>query len=153
MKLPKPDWRRFIADIWAHMWAPESPLRVSGNLAVTIVLISLFVAATKHLDWITHHFSPGWLFVTIVVASFGLFYVRRFCCLGYGLLEIVMGSVIVFDTIFFGPTPDPSRSDEPVIKIAAGMYLTIRGIDNCMHWLARRLGGAPAWVRWILRSE
>jgi hypothetical protein len=57
MKLPKPDWRRLIAD----MRAPESPLRVGGNLAVTIVLMGLFVAATEHLDWITHHLSakPG----------------------------------------------------------------------------------------------
>ena len=138
---------RFIAE----MRAPVSPYRVLANLAVTIVLLSLFFAVTRHLDWITQHLSLNWLFATILLASFGLFYVRRFFRVGYGLLEIVLGSVIVFDTIF-GPTPDP-RSGEAIVKIAAGMYLTIRGIDNCMQWLTPALEGAPAWVRGIFRSD
>jgi hypothetical protein len=162
MKL-KRDWRRFLAEIttklkpdWPRFWAdmrapPALPMRILGNLVVTFVLLIAFLVAAKFLDWIRQHVSPGWLFATILVASFGLFYVRRFCRLGYGFLEVLLGLVLVADTIF-GPTPDPSRSDEPVIKIAAGMYLAIRGIDNCMIWLTPKLGGAPPWVRGNVRS-
>jgi hypothetical protein len=90
--------------------------------------------------------------VTIIAVCFVLFYVRRFGRLGYGFLEIFLGFGIVANTIF-GPVPDPSRLDEPFIRIAAGMSLAIRGIDNCIHWLSPRLIGAPARVRWIFRSQ
>jgi hypothetical protein len=144
MKLPKPDWRRF-ADIWrkfiadsrarisarrarisaapplswrqfkADMREPTSVPRFFLNLGVPFVLLILFLAAAKYHDWITRHFSPGWLFVTILVASFGLFYVRRFCRLGYGILEFLLGVAIVGDTIF-GPAPESSKLDESAIK-------------------------------------
>ena len=40
-----------------------------------------------------------------------------------------------------------------MIKIAAGMYLAIRGIDNCVLW-GTKLGKVPGWIiRWILGSE
>ena len=147
MKL-KPDWHRFLADLRA----PDSPLRIGGNFAVSLLLLALFGLAAKHLEWITRHFGGGWLFLAILVACVVLFYVRRFVRLGYGMLEIMIGLALVADTIL-GPAPDPTKLDEPVIKIAAGMYLAVRGIDNCMYWLTPKIGGAPAWVRAIFRSD
>jgi ABC-type sugar transport system permease subunit len=133
-------------------WQVHVVGEVFPNVVVALILAILLFSAVKHSDWIISHFSGGWLFGTILIACVVLFYVRRFFRLGYGMLEVLLGLGIVADTII-GPLPAPSSADEPIIKIAAGMYLAIRGIDNCMNWLTPRLADAPAWVRRILRSE
>jgi hypothetical protein len=121
------------------------------NVVVWALLFFLLVRAVNRLDWLIHHFSSGWLAALIFAVCFALFYVRLFFRLAYAGLEITIGIVLVLDVIQ-GGIPDPTKIDEPTIKIAAGMYLVIRGIDNCMHWLAPKLERCPAWVRYIFRS-
>jgi hypothetical protein len=71
--------------------------------------------------------------------------VRRYFRVGYGAFEIVLGLYAVSDTV-----RGAGGLDEPMLKIAVGIYLAIRGMDNCTQWLAPRL---PAWVRRLLRLE
>jgi hypothetical protein len=121
------------------------------NCAVWIVLFGLLLLAAQHLEWLINHFSVGWLATLIVAVSVVLFFVRRGFRLAYAELEITLGIFLVITTIR-AETPDPSI-DQRAFKIAAGMYLVIRGIDNFMTWLKPRIERCPPWIRYIFRSQ
>jgi hypothetical protein len=126
-------------------------LEAVQNFAVFLVLSVLCFLVVRRLQWVANHTTPGGLLGGIAVACVLLFYVRRFFRLGYGALEFLLGLSIVADVVL-GPTPDPTKLDEPLIKVAAGMYLAIRGIDNSLQWLDRKFpASTPQWIRLILR--
>lgn len=107
------------------------------NVWVALMLTFILVAITLGLPWI-HRQIGGWLLmVAILVVCAGLFYARHKWRLGYGLLEILIGGFIVYDLVV-AAIPSVRASDEAIFKLAGGMYLAIRGMDNSKQWYCAR---------------
>jgi hypothetical protein len=71
--------------------------------------------------------------------------------LAYGTVEIMIGLSAIFGAIERAPhvVEDPATS-LLLIQLAAGMYIIVRGIDNCAQ--AKPWMGGVAAFRWLWES-
>jgi hypothetical protein len=101
------------------------------ELALGLGLAALLREAAIYLPWIRENVSRYLLVSAILVLSYGLYTMRRFCRYGYGFLEAVIGFYVIFGTMERAPPiiDDPS-TDLILVQIAAGIYIIIRGFDN-----------------------
>ncbi|MBV8093192.1 MAG: hypothetical protein JOY71_01450 [Acetobacteraceae bacterium] len=110
------------------------------SLFVGCGLFYLFFQAVQRIDWVILSFGTSWLLLAMIFGACIALFGMRSCVvtrLGYGLLEILIGVDVVFMTVTAiganGTPLDPVKREETVIKIAAGMYIVIRGLDNLIQ--------------------
>jgi hypothetical protein len=87
----------------------------------------------------------------IIGVCIGFYLIRRSSPLAYGTVEIMIGLSAIFGAIERAPhvVEDPATS-LLLIQLAAGMYIIVRGIDNCAQ--AKPWMGGVAAFRWLWES-
>jgi hypothetical protein len=124
------------------------------ELVLGTILAVLLGFAALHLAWIATHVGPTVLIIVILGVCYGLYLIRHFFRLAYGMLEIAIGMAAIFGAMGRSPpvVSDPAIANLLLVQTAAGMYLVIRGFDNFAQ--AAPFGGGFAAFRevWKLLS-
>ena len=101
-----------------------------------VVLAVVLGEIAIHLPWIAVNIHGDTLIIVILAACCGLYSVRHFSRLAYGILEMMIGLQVIVGTM--SRKPELVEPGLLMVQLAAGMYVIIRGFDNA---------GVAAWFR------
>jgi hypothetical protein len=112
--------------------------------------------AAMHLAWIAVHIGQTVLLILILGVCYGLYLIRHFSRLAYGMVEIFIGLAAIFGAMRRAPqvVSDPATANLLLVQMAAGMYVVIRGFDNFAQAQPFKGGGAGFRTAWeLIRAQ
>ena len=122
------------------------------EIVVGVLLTALLVTTATHLAPFAEYFGPNDLSQMILLAAVALYLVRRFLPLAYGLSEIIIGTMVIFNAVARSQQAADIQAiaDQLVVQVAGGIYLIVRGIDNFVR--SRLYGELAASIKgmWML---
>ena len=121
---------------------PGLEMVFGGVLAVVLAEIAI------HLPWIAVNIHGDTLIIAILAACYGLYLVRHFSRLAYGILEMMIGLQVIVGTM--SRKPELVEPGLLMVQLAAGMYVIIRGFDNFAQSAPFVGGAAPFRGLWDL---
>jgi len=127
-------------------------LRPFWEMLLACVLAGMIAVAALNLAWISANINRDLLFVLILSVAVGLYAVRHFFRLAYGVAEVIIGVVAIFGTVDRAPqiADDPAMSSQLLVQLAAGLYIIVRGIDNSAQVEPFASGGPAFKELWKL---
>jgi hypothetical protein len=118
-----------------HQANPESLLwRVLGEIGCGTLIFGVFQQAAEHIGWIAATITPGLLFPLLTGIAIGLYCLRRYFRVAYGMLEIEVAMSVIFGIAESAAQltvhADAATRNEWLIKALGGIYIAVRGLDN-----------------------
>lgn len=130
----------------------RSKFDLASNVVTSIVSVLVTAAIFHFLDQIiTHLYVLGWAGAVVITMFLGLgiFWVRQNFRLPYALAEITVGILSVLTSVSVAENGFPVALEanlNATIKLAGGLYVIVRGLDNFGKWIENR-NGHQLWKR------
>jgi hypothetical protein len=103
-------------------------LRPFWEMVLGGVLAILLALGAINLVWILDNVTGWVLLISILAVCYGLYILRNFCRLSFGILEILVGLFFIVGTIF--RSPEVADTNLRMVQLGAGMFIIIRGFDD-----------------------